>query len=82
MRCDIIALGLIAATKELSLKIPLVVRLQGTRVKEAKDVIENSGLRIVMADDLDLAAERAVKMAQILDLARQVHVDVSFELPL
>jgi len=82
MRCDIIALGLIAAASELSLKVPLVVRLQGTNVAEAKKLITNSGLRIVTADDLDEAAQKAVSACKILDLAKESGLGVKFELPI
>jgi len=64
MRCDYIAEGVIKATKELSLTIPLVVRLKGTKEKEAKQMIKDSGLTIVAFDSLDEAAERAVELAQ------------------
>ncbi|KAJ6627253.1 succinyl-CoA synthetase beta chain SSC-beta [Mycena sp. CBHHK59/15] len=63
MRCDYIAEGVIKATKELSLEIPLVVRLKGTMEKEAKQMIKDSGLKIVAFDSLDEAAERAVQLA-------------------
>ncbi|KAF5368560.1 hypothetical protein D9758_002340 [Tetrapyrgos nigripes] len=63
MRCDYIAEGVIKATKELDLKIPLVVRLKGTKEQEAKDMIKESGLKIVAFDSLDEAAERAVNLA-------------------
>eukprot|EP01133_Synstelium_polycarpum_P017182 gene17182-20470_t len=53
MKCDVIALGIIAAVKELSIKTPLVVRLQGTNVEHAKKIMEESGLRLIAADDLD-----------------------------
>lgn len=82
MRCDIIALGLIAATTELGLRIPLVVRLQGTNVAEAKKLIHDSGLRIMTADDLDEAAKTAVNAARILNLAAESNLNVKFELPL
>jgi len=60
MRCDIIATGLISAAKELSLTIPLIVRLQGTNVKEANALIASSGLKnIFSTDDLEEAAKRA-----------------------
>ena len=62
MRCDIIALGIIKAVQEVGLKKPLVVRLQGTNFKEAGELIKNSGLRIVMADDLDDAAVKVLKL--------------------
>ncbi|PFH49225.1 hypothetical protein AMATHDRAFT_48907 [Amanita thiersii Skay4041] len=63
MRCDYIAEGVIKATKELNLQIPLVVRLKGTKEQEAKDMIRESGLKIVAFDELDDAAERAVQLA-------------------
>ncbi|KAF8213412.1 succinyl-CoA synthetase beta chain SSC-beta [Mycena galopus ATCC 62051] len=63
MRCDYIAEGVIKATKELALSIPLVVRLKGTKEKEAKEMIKQSGLKIIAFDSLDEAAERAVQLA-------------------
>jgi len=60
MRCDVIAEGVIAAVKEVGLKVPLVVRLEGTNVKEGKALLDNSGLDIVSADDLDDAAQKIV----------------------
>jgi len=82
MRCDVIALGLIAATTELGLRLPLIVRLQGTNVSEAKKLIHDSHLRIVTADDLDEAAQKAVSATRILTLAAESGLDVKFELPL
>ncbi|KZT74856.1 succinyl-CoA synthetase beta chain, SSC-beta [Daedalea quercina L-15889] len=63
MRCDYIAEGVIRATKELGLKIPLVVRLKGTKEAEAKQMIRESGLKIMPFDELDDAAESAVQLA-------------------
>ncbi|KAJ7456667.1 succinyl-CoA synthetase beta chain SSC-beta [Mycena latifolia] len=63
MRCDYIAEGVIKATKELQMDIPLVVRLKGTMEKEAKQMIKESGLKIIAFDSLDDAAERAVQLA-------------------
>jgi succinyl-CoA synthetase beta subunit len=60
MRCDIIAEGVIAATREVGLKIPLVVRLEGTNVNEGKKLLAESGLDIISADNLADAAEKAV----------------------
>lgn len=60
MRCDIIAEGVVAAAKELSLDVPLVVRLEGTNVDEGKEIMANSGLPIIAADDLNDAAEKIV----------------------
>ena len=64
MRCDVIAEGIVQATKELGLNIPLVVRLQGTKEKEAKDIIKQSGLKIFPCDGLDEAASKAVEAAK------------------
>ena len=60
MRCDIIAEGVVAAAKELSLSKPLVVRLAGTNVEEGKNILSQSGLKIIPADDLDDAAVKIV----------------------
>jgi len=61
MRCDIIAEGIIAAVKEVGLKVPLVVRLEGTNVDLGKDIIRKSGLDVIAADDLKDGAEKIVK---------------------
>src|SRR3954471_5346785 len=60
MKCDIIADGIVAATKEVNLGVPLVVRLEGTNVQQGKDILANSGLPIVAADDLGDAAKKIV----------------------
>ena len=60
MRCDIIAEGIIAAAREMSLKVPLVVRLEGTNVELGKDIIKKSGLQVIPADNLADAAEKIV----------------------
>ena len=61
MRCDIIAEGVVAAAKEVSLSVPLVVRLEGTNVDQGKQILADSGLPIISADDLGDAAEKIVK---------------------
>ena len=61
MRCDVIAEGVVAAAREVSLSVPLVVRLAGTNVELGKKILEESGLPIVSADDLNDAAEKVVK---------------------
>ena len=61
MRCDVIAEGVIAAVKEVGLKVPLVVRLEGTNVDLGKDIIRNSGLNVIAADNLSDAAQKIVK---------------------
>ena len=60
MRCDTIAQGVIAAVKEVGLEVPLVVRLEGTKVAEGKKLLAESGLAITPADDLEDAAEKVV----------------------
>ncbi len=61
MRCDIIAEGVIAAVKEVGLKVPLVVRLEGTNVELGKEIIKNSGLNVIAADNLADGAQKIVK---------------------
>ena len=60
MRCDVIAEGVVQATKEVGLKVPLVVRLEGTNVDEGKEIIEQSGLNVITADNLNDAAAKIV----------------------
>ena len=60
MKCDVIAEGVIAAAKEVDLSVPLVVRLEGTNVKKGKELMANSGLPIISADDLEDAAKKVV----------------------
>jgi len=61
MRCDVIAEGVVSAVKEVGLKVPLVVRLEGTKVEEGKAIINGSGLDVIAADNLSDAAEKIVK---------------------
>jgi len=61
MRCDVIAEGVVAAAREVSLNVPLVVRLEGTNVELGKKILSESGLAIVSADDLADAAEKIVQ---------------------
>jgi succinyl-CoA synthetase beta subunit len=65
MRCDIIAEGIIAAAKEVSLAVPLVVRLEGTNVAEGKAILAKSGLAIIPADDLGDAARKIVAEVKV-----------------
>ena len=60
MKCDVIADGIVAAAKEVNLSVPLVVRLEGTNVEQGKDILNNSGLPIVSANDLGDAAQKIV----------------------
>ncbi len=61
MRCDVIAEGVVSAVKEVGLKVPLVVRLEGTKVEEGKAIINNSDVDVIAADNLSDAAEKIVK---------------------
>ncbi|EGF81136.1 hypothetical protein BATDEDRAFT_34749 [Batrachochytrium dendrobatidis JAM81] len=79
MRCDVIAEGIIAAVKQLGLKLPLIVRLQGTQVDAAKKLIDESGLRMYSIDDLDEAAVLSVKLSNIVTMAKQAGVSVKFD---
>jgi succinyl-CoA synthetase beta subunit len=60
MKCDVIARGVLAAVKAVGLKVPLVVRLEGTNVEQGKQIIRESGLNVIPADDLDDAAQKIV----------------------
>ncbi len=64
MKCDIIADGIVAAAKEVNLSVPLVVRLEGTNVEKGKEILANSGLAIVPANDLGDAAKKIVAEVQ------------------
>ena len=61
MRCDVLAQGVVDAAKEIKIKVPLVVRLAGTNFKEGKEILDNSGLEIISANDLSDAAEKIVE---------------------
>jgi succinyl-CoA synthetase beta subunit len=61
MKCDVIADGVVAAVKEVGLRVPLVVRLEGTNVEQGKEIIAKSNLNVVSAEDLDDAAQKIVK---------------------
>jgi succinyl-CoA synthetase beta subunit len=61
MRCDVIAEGVVTAVKEVGLKVPLVVRLEGTNVEKGKEIINSSGLNVIAADNLRDGAEKIVK---------------------
>merc|ERR1712193_245785 len=82
MRCDVIAEGIIAAARELKLMTPIVVRLQGTNVDEAKVMIGSSGLKILPVDNLDEAARLSCKLSKIVAISRDAHLDVKFEMPI
>ncbi|TFE68591.1 ADP-forming succinate--CoA ligase subunit beta [Methylacidiphilum caldifontis] len=64
MRCDLIAEAIVEATKKQPLHVPLVIRLEGTRVKEGKEILEKSSLQYVFAEDLEEAAKKAVNLVE------------------
>ena len=61
MKCDIIAQGVVTAVKEVGLQVPLVVRLEGTNVELGKQILNESGLNVIAANDLSDGAEKIVK---------------------
>jgi len=77
MRCDVIAEGIIAAARELNLSTPIVVRLQGTMVDEAKVLIAAAGLKILPCSDLEEAARLSVKISKIVEIAKDAHVTLN-----
>ncbi|TDH66196.1 uncharacterized protein CCR75_006197 [Bremia lactucae] len=79
MRCDVIAAGIVAAVKDLGLQKPVIIRLQGTNVELARQIIADSGVKMIVADDLEDAAEKAVKCADIVAQAEQVQLGVAFQ---
>ena len=62
MKCDVIASGIVNAAKQVGIRVPLVVRLEGTNVEAGRRILGESGLKIVAADDLDDAAKKACAM--------------------
>ena len=61
MRCDVLAQGVVDAAKKINISVPLVVRLAGTNFKEGKEILDNSGLKIISAENLDDAAKKIVE---------------------
>ena len=64
VRCDYVALGLVEAARELEVRVPIVARLQGTKVEEGRDIINKSGVKIYSFDELDPAAKKVVELTQ------------------
>ena len=79
MRCDVIATGIINAAKEIGLSKPIVIRLQGTNVNEAKTLIKGCGFHMTLADDLEDAAIKAVGVAEIASQAAKIRVGIKFD---
>ncbi|XP_077277237.1 succinate--CoA ligase [ADP-forming] subunit beta, mitochondrial-like [Temnothorax americanus] len=78
MRCDIIAQGIIDATKQLDLKVPIIARLQGTNVAKAKQLILDAKLKVISVDDFARAAETSVKLASMMNIAKSSDLDITF----
>jgi len=64
MKCDTIATGVVTAVKEVGLKVPLVVRLEGTNVELGKQILKDSGLNVVAANDMADGARKIVELAK------------------
>lgn len=79
MRCDIIAQGIITASKELNLMVPIVVRLQGTNVDQARILIQQAQLKVIPVDDFAMAAEAAVKLAFMVKAAHSLDMDIDIK---
>lgn len=76
-RCDTIALGLIKGLTTLGMKKPMVLRLKGTMVDEARELITDSGFNMIFTEDLEQAASKAVKMSAILRMAKEANLNVN-----
>lgn len=81
MRCDVIAQGILDAVRADEMKVPLVVRLLGTNVQEAKNLIRQSNLEVWSCDDLDEAARKVVMLAKIIELGSEAKVKVTISDP-
>jgi len=78
MKCDVIAMGVINAAQAIGMKKPIIIRLKGTNVNEAKKLIEASGFKMIVTDDLEDAADKAVHVADIVRQAEEVSLHVQF----
>lgn len=76
-RADVIALGLIKGVSALGMKKPIVLRMKGTNIEQAKEIISDSGFNLFITEDLEEAASKVVKMAEILRIAREAKLNVS-----
>ena len=70
-------MGLIKGINALGMKKPIVLRMKGTNIEEAQKIIQESGFNMVLTEDLEEAATKAVKMADILKMAREARLNVS-----
>ena len=79
MRCDVIATGIINAAKNIGMEKPIIVRLKGTNVEEARKLIQESGLKLFVNDDLEEAADKAVSIAKVMTAAQASNLKVSID---
>lgn len=77
MRCDIIAKGIINATKQIQFNKPIIIRLEGTNQKEAERLIKESNVKLILCQDMDKAAQKSVSVAKIIELAEAAGISVS-----
>ena len=71
-------MGIINAVQNIGLKIPIVLRMKGTNVEEARRLVEGSGIKMIVTDDLDDAAAKAVSVAEIVTKAKEGGLAVEF----
>jgi succinyl-CoA synthetase beta subunit len=77
MRCDVIATGIINAAKNIGMKKPIIIRLKGTNVEEARKLIQECGLSFFVNDDLEQAANKAVSIAKVMTAAQAADLNVT-----
>jgi succinyl-CoA synthetase beta subunit len=65
LRCDVLATGVVAAARDLSVKVPVVVRMEGTNVEEGRKILSESGLNFTIGNDMKDGAEKIVKLARL-----------------
>ena len=80
MRCDVIAAGVLNGAAAIGLKKPIIIRLKGTNVKEAKELIANSSMKMIATDDLDDAALKAVKVAELVEAGEKAGISMTFSI--
>jgi len=79
MRCDVIAAGIINAARDIGMKKPIVLRLQGTNVEAAKKIIDACGFHMILAENLEDAAVMVVGVAEIAKQAESLKIGIKFE---
>ncbi|KNG74582.1 ATP-specific succinyl-CoA synthetase beta subunit [Plasmodium falciparum IGH-CR14] len=77
MRCDIIANGIINAFKQVKFNKPIIIRLEGTNQEQAHEIIKNSNIKCIVCQDMNIAAQKSVAMAKIIEIADRASIAVS-----